>query len=144
MVAIKFDDLSMAFDFVSSGAPYENNAYVSIDTGKFYWTSNVNDVVEEEIPDDLETSDRYLEIPHQTELGLGKYLALEFVEDKIPECYEQVKGDFRRKGAYARFKGLLERKGILELWYAFEAEAVERALRQWCVENGLEVVESQR
>ena len=47
MVAIKFDDLSMAFDFVSSGAPFENNAYVSIDTGKFFWTSNVNDVVEE-------------------------------------------------------------------------------------------------
>ncbi|WP_265923011.1 UPF0158 family protein [Cupriavidus nantongensis] len=142
MVAIKFDDLSMAFDFVSAGAPYENNAYVSIDTGKFYWTSNVNDVVEEEVPDDLEASDRYLAIPHQTELGLGKHLTLEFVEDKLPECYEHVEGYFRRKGAYARFKGLLERKGILELWYAFEAEAVERALRQWCAENGLEVVAS--
>jgi hypothetical protein len=143
MVAIKFDDLSMAFDFVSSGGPFENNAYVSLDTGKFYWTSDFSDVVEEEeLPDDLETSDRYLAIPDQKELGLGRNLALEFIDQKLPECYEEVQGFFRRKGAYGRFKSLLERKGILEFWYSFEANAVEKALREWCAENGLEVLGS--
>jgi hypothetical protein len=38
MVAVKHDDLSMAFDFVSYAAPMEHNAYVSLDTGKVYWT----------------------------------------------------------------------------------------------------------
>ncbi|OUL78984.1 hypothetical protein CA603_33800, partial [Paraburkholderia hospita] len=67
MVAVKHDDLSMAFDFVSCAAPMEHNAYVSLDTGKVYWTSDFNDAFDEEIPDDLETSDRYLAIPHKNE-----------------------------------------------------------------------------
>ena len=39
----------------------ENNAYISLDTGEIYWTSELNPV-EEDVPDDLETSDRYLAI----------------------------------------------------------------------------------
>ncbi|MFS8975664.1 hypothetical protein PO002_14335 [Cupriavidus necator] len=142
MVAVKLDDLSMAFDFVSSAAPLDHNAYVSLDTGQVYWTSDFNDAFDEEIPDDLETSDRYLAIPDKNELGLGRKLALQFVAQKLPECYDQVEGFFRRQGAYAHFKYLLERKGILEFWYSFEADSVERALRQWCAENGLEILES--
>ena len=142
MVAVKHDELSMAFDFVSYAAPMEHNAYVSLDTGKVYWTSDLNDAFDEEIPDDLETSDRYLAVPHKNELGLGRSLALQFIEKELPERYDQVEGFFRRQGAYARFKDLLEHKGILELWYSFEADSVERALRQWCAENGLEILES--
>ncbi|WER49662.1 hypothetical protein CupriaWKF_21240 [Cupriavidus sp. WKF15] len=62
MVAVKFDDLSMALDFVSSAAPMDHNAYVSLDTGQVYWTSDFDDDFDDEIPDDLETSDRYLRI----------------------------------------------------------------------------------
>jgi hypothetical protein len=60
MVAVKYDDLSMAFDFISSASPMEHNAYVLLDTGEVYWTSNSNDASDENVPDDLETSDRYL------------------------------------------------------------------------------------
>ncbi|MEX3814388.1 hypothetical protein AB3X96_29645 [Paraburkholderia sp. BR13439] len=132
----------MAFDFVSSAGPMEHNAYVSLDTGKIWWTSDSNDAFDEEFPDDLETSDRYLAIPHKNELDLGRRLALRFVAQELPARYEQVEGYFRRQGAYARFKGLLERKGVLERWYSFEADADESALRQWCAENGLELVET--
>jgi len=142
MVAVKLDDLSMAFDFVNYAAPMEHNAYVSLDTGKVYWTSDPNDAFDEEIPDDLETSDRYLAILHKNDLDLGKALALRFVAQELPACYDQVEGFFRRQGAYARFKDLLEREGVLDLWYSFEADAVEAALRQWCAENGLEILET--
>ncbi|WP_377730458.1 hypothetical protein [Paraburkholderia caffeinitolerans] len=100
--------------------------------------------MDEDILDDLETSDRYLAIPHKNDLDLGRSLALRFVAQELPACYDQVEGFFRRQGAYARFKDLLEREGILELWYAFEAAAGESALRQWCVENGLEILETRR
>ncbi|OJB25230.1 hypothetical protein [Burkholderia ubonensis] len=142
MVAVKHDDLSMAFDFVSCAAPMEHNAYVSLDTGKIYWTSDSSDAFDEDIPDDLETSDRYLAIPHKSELDLGRSLALRFVAQELTACYDQVDGFFRRQGAYARFKDLLEREGVLELWYSFEADSVERALSQWCAENGLEILET--
>lgn len=142
MVAVRHDDLSMAFDFVSYAAPMEHNAYVSLDTGKVWWTSDSSDAFDEEIPDDLETSDRYLAIPHKNELDLGRRLALRFVAQALPARYDQAEGFFRRQGAYARFKDLLEREGVLERWYAFEADAVESALKQWCAENGLELLEA--
>jgi len=142
MVAVKHDDLSLAFDFVSYAAPTEHNAYVSLDTGKIWWTSDSSDAFDEEIPDDLETSDRYLAIPHKNELDLGRRLALRFVAQELPACYDQVEGFFRRQGAYARFKDLLEHEAVLERWYSFEADAVESALRQWCAENGLELLET--
>ena len=63
MVTVKYDELSLAFEFVSAGLPMEHNAYISIDTGQIYWISDLNPT-EEEVPDDLETSDRYIAIPH--------------------------------------------------------------------------------
>ncbi|WP_042876522.1 hypothetical protein [Cupriavidus necator] len=142
MVAVKHEDLSMAFDFVSYAAPMEHNAYVSLDTGKVYWASDSNDAFDEDIPDDLETSDRYLAIPHKNDLDLGRTLVLRFVAQELPASYDQVEGFFQRQGAYSRFKDLLRRKGVLEVWYTFEADSVERALRQWCAENGLEILEA--
>ncbi|MBC8752760.1 MULTISPECIES: UPF0158 family protein [Paraburkholderia] len=142
MIAVRLDDLSLAFDFVSYAAPMEHNAYVSLDTGKIWWTSDSSDAFDEEVPDDLETSDRYLAIPHKNELDLGRRLALRFVTQELPAHYEQVEAFFRRQGAYARFKDLLEHEGVLERWYSFEADAVESALTQWCAENGLELVQT--
>ena len=46
-------------------------------------------------------------------------------------------------GARTRvFKQLLAAEGCLERWYAFEAEQTERALRDWCKENQIDVVEN--
>jgi len=38
----------MAFDFVSYAAPMEHDAYVSLDTGKIWWTSDSSDAFDEE------------------------------------------------------------------------------------------------
>jgi hypothetical protein len=143
MVAVKLDDLSLAFEFVGAGTPCENNAYISLDTGEIFWTSEMNRM-DEDVPEDLETSDRYLSVPHKTDLDLGKHLALRFAARELPGCYDQVAGFFRRKGAYARFKALLDSKGALDRWYTYEAESIEQALRAWCAENGLELSESPR
>lgn len=140
MVAVKYDDLSSAFDFVSFTPPMEHNAYISLDTGKIYWVSDV-DPVDEDVPADLETSDRYIALPHKNDLGLGRNLALRFAAQERADLYERVEGFFRRKGAYARFKQLLEAEGVLEKWYKFEAESTERALKEWCAENDIQIRE---
>ena len=140
MVAVKYDDLSLAFDFVGYSPPMEHNAYISLDTGEIYLTSELRPM-EEDVPDDLETSDRYIAIPHKNDLDLGRDLALRFVAQDLPGCYERAEGFFRRKGAYSRFKELLEAEQALEKWYKFEAESIEKALRDWCVENGIQILE---
>src|SRR6266568_830247 len=127
MVTVTYEEISSAFEFVASGAPMEHSAYASLD---------------EELPDDLDTSDRYLVVPHKTELDLGKDLALRFAAREIPDYSEQVASIFRSKGAYGRFKQLSEDKGVLEKWYKFEEEATEKALREWCAANDIQIVES--
>ncbi len=139
MVAVKFDDLWLAFEFVGSAAPSENNAYISLDTGQIYCTSEPSPL-DEEVPDDLETSDRYLLLPHKTELDLGRSLALRFAASELPDCYDRVAGFFHHKGAYRHFKDMLDSQGALTRWYKYEAEATERILRDWCADNDIELI----
>ena len=142
MVTIKYEDLSAAFDFVSFAAPMEHQAYISIDTGTIHWISEVNPL-DEDIPDDLETSDRYIAVPHKNDLDLGRDLAFRFAAEDLPGLYNRVEQFFRHPGAYARFKELLASEGCLDKWYAFEAESTERALRNWCTENDINVIGSE-
>jgi hypothetical protein len=141
MVTVTYEEISSAFEFVGSSAPMEHSAYISLDTGQIYWASELASM-DEELPDDLDTSDRYLVVPHKTELDLGKNLALRFAAQELPDSFEQVASIFRRKGAYGRFKQLLEDNGVLENWYKFEAEATEKALRDWCAANDIQIVET--
>ena len=139
MVGVNYEDLSAAFEFVSSGAPMEHQAYISMDTGRIYWISEVAPV-EEELPDDLNESGRYIEIPHKNDLDLGRPLALRFIEKELPAAYDRVRDFFGRRGAYRRFKDFLAEAGYLEKWYAFEAEQIEQALKGWCEVNEIEIL----
>jgi len=141
MVTISFDDLSEAFDFVSFAAPFEHRAFVSLDTGAIHWISETSPIDEEDLPEDFETSDRYIAIPHKKDLNLGTTLALRFAEEQLPHLYARVEACFRRRGGYARFKELLAGERCLDKWYAFEAECTERALREWCVANQILLIE---
>ena len=55
VVAVKYDELSEAFDFVSFRAPTQHQAYLNRTTGKIYW---VSEVIEDELPEDLDESDQ--------------------------------------------------------------------------------------
>ena len=140
MVTVKCEDLAAAFDFVSFGAPFEHRAYISMDSGAIYWVSESNPL-DEEVPDDLETPDRYISIPHKNDLDLGSQLALRFGAEELPEHHGRIEGFFRHRGAYARFKEFLAGLGRLEQWYAFEAESTKRALKDWCGENGINPID---
>lgn len=138
MVTVPYSELAEAFDFATFGGGVEHTAYLSLDTGKFYWVSEFLEA-EEELPDDWETSDRYLPLPGKIELGLGRALALRFVDEKCPAFLDKAREIFRHKGAYARYKDLLESQGNLEAWYQFEADATKEALLQWCAGHEIQV-----
>jgi len=137
MATVKFPDLLSAFEFANFGGADEINAYVCVDTGAIYCTSPSIEI-DEDVPEDLETSDRYILLPSKYDLDLGNSLALSFIDQELPEDYNTVADFFRRKGAYGRFKDLLESRGCLEKWYAFESESTEKALRRWCLENNIQ------
>jgi hypothetical protein len=132
-----FAELQDAFEFVSVGAPSENEAYLDRQSGKIYYHSEYCDF-DEELPDDLDDQ-KYIAIPDKRELDLGKPLVLDFVRQFLPNDYDEVRRIFSRKGAYGRYKDLLVEWGALDRWYDYSNKAEEAALREWCAENGIEL-----
>lgn len=128
---------------MSAGAPSENAAYVSLESGRIYWTSIANDVEEDDLPEDLEDASLYIAVPHKNDLDLGSRLVLRFVARELPDDYGAVADFFWRRGAYAHFKDLLDTRGMLQRWYEFEDRATEEALAGWCEENGIRCVDEQ-
>ncbi len=134
----KFDALLEAFEFVSFGQSTEHEVFLCTKTGAIHYHSAYGDN-EEPLPDDIEDTEKYIAIPHKNDLDLGKRLVLKFAGEFLPEALGQVQEIFRRSGAYARFKDLLEQRGMLQQWYEYEAKAQEEALRQWCDDSGIEI-----
>jgi hypothetical protein len=141
VVSVSRYDIELAFAFVNSDAPMMHQAYISLDTGQIYWFSELNPT-EQETPEDFETSDRYIALPHKNELGLGRNLALSFAADELPDRYREVAAIFHRKGTYGRFKSLLESVGLLEKWYKFEEAALDSALQEFCAANEIQIVDA--
>ena len=135
-------ELRDAFDFVSFGEQLSHTAYICLDTGKIYCHSGEIDMEEEELPDDIETSDRYISVPHKHDLNLGRRLVFAFVDQELPADADTVEGYFRRRGAYGRFKDLLDRRNMLQKWYDFEEHATEAALLAWCEDNDIQPVQA--
>ena len=132
MVKVRYQDLWDAFDFLSFGLSFENRAYVSLDTGKiFYFSDDIaGEIEDDERPDDVETSDRYLPVPNKDDLQLGSVLARRFARLELPDRLREVEDMFSHRGAYSKFKGMLGSEGLLERWYEYEKERVEAALRE--------------
>ena len=135
---VDWTDLLHTFEFVSLGQPGEHEAVLCRKTGKFLWhTESFDDA--DEWPDDADDEAKYLSIPHRQELDLGKPLVLAFAEEFLPDEFDEIRRIFEKRGAYARFKDLLQRKKALDRWYDFEASATETALREWCEVNEIAI-----
>lgn len=74
-VVVNARELRDAFDFVSAGEAFDHSAYISLDTGKIYRKSTEAGLEEDDLPDDIDDSDRYLAVPDQRDLDLGRRLA---------------------------------------------------------------------
>ena len=138
MAKFLFSEIENAFIYVGSAMYGMNSAVVCKDTGKILYRSDMAGIDEIEDEDDLDW-EQCIEIPHKNDLALGRNLVFEFVEEYLPDDYERVRQMFRRSGAYNRYKALLEQHGLLKEWYNIENSREERALRQWCKENVIEL-----
>ena len=133
---LNYDDLEMAVEFASFDSLGESEAYICVETGQIYLSSDAVDV---ELPDDLDEEEKYLVVPSKRDLGLGMPLVLDFVADRLPSDLESVRSYFRSRGAYTKYKALLEERNILEQWYEYEQESIKQALLSWCQEHALDV-----
>jgi hypothetical protein len=139
-VPVKFQEIDNGFFFVDGGQG-SNRAVLCRRTGKIYLHSEASELEEfdEELPDDVDDEEKYIDIPDKRELGLGKPLALDFASEVLPGDFDDVRYMFNRSGAYKKFRALLIRRDVLDRWYEFESKARERALREWCELNSIEI-----
>jgi hypothetical protein len=145
MMRVKLRELEEAL-LVASGGPEagDTGAFISKATGEIYCRFDPmisGDDVNDDLPEDLEDGEKYIQVPDKRELDLGQALVLDFAMAAMPDDLDEVRDIFRRRGAYGRFKSLLARRGKIDEWHDFENRATLQALREWCVENGLEVEE---
>jgi hypothetical protein len=90
-VSVNAEELRTTFEFVSFGAPLDHSAYICVDPGKIYCHSVSAGLEEEEdLPEDFETFDRYIAVPHKNDLGLGRRIALAFVDQEFADEYDSV------------------------------------------------------
>ena len=136
--SVTFHDLDSAYEWVCVSGYGENSALISKATGQIFYTSDSHDC-DEDLPEDIDEEDLYWSVPHKNDLDLGKELVFRFAAECMSDEEQTIHDFFRRRGAYAKFRQLLERTGHLDEWYAFEQEATKRALLEWAEEEGLKV-----
>ena len=140
---MKFSEVEAAFDFVSfGGMEGDHSAVLDRAAGKIYWRADLSDF--DEVPDEVWDSESCVEIPDKRDLDLGNRLVFRFVRLVMPDEEGRVRGLFNGRGAYGRYKDWLESKELLQQWYDFEAAETEKALREWCAENEVELESTSR
>jgi hypothetical protein len=141
---VSFRELLDTFELISATSGVaEYQAIMCRQTGKIYCHSDFPDFepFNDELPDDFENEEKYIALPDRRELDLGKPLMLDFAREFLPDDFDEVRRIFGKRGAYQNFKRLLARRNVVDQWYKFEAEATERALRDWCEVNGIAVTD---
>jgi hypothetical protein len=136
--SVTFDDLESALLWVSSGGPFENRALISKATGQVFYASSTHET-EDELPEDIDDASLYWSVPHKNDLNLGRDLAFQFTAEYLPEKRSEVQDFFQRRGAYGRFRDLLERTERLEQWHQYEQVATRRVLLAWAAEVAMSV-----
>jgi hypothetical protein len=131
---ISLSDIELAIELVSSGYSLDHKSYLNSETGEIYYAG---DGIDEKLPEDIYENDKYIPIPSKRDLELDKPLVLSFVSKEIPDEINNVYSMFRSRGAYSKFKSLLQRLECVEKWYEYENLAVKDAIIEWCKENSI-------
>ena len=108
--------------------------------------SGATDGYDEEELEELEArilnDPNWLQLPDRRDLGLGSRLALQFAEEYLkPADCDSVYIFFRHRGAYSKFRALLDRLEMTDKWYQFQNDAIRNALKEWLQDNDIEFTE---
>ena len=142
---IQYNDLDQAFELVSAGEGLglDAAAFLDLETGEWLYFDECTDPDDDpRTPDNLLGDPRYLAAPSKRDLDLGTQLVFDFVHEHLPDAWDEVRAIFRRRGAYRRFKDLLDNRDQLDAWYRYEEAQTRAALIDWAEAHGLVVVDT--
>ncbi|MGX4640789.1 hypothetical protein [Massilia sp. SYSU DXS3249] len=138
MPTVDADDLEDAVLIVSeSGTP--DKAWVSLDTGQVHIRSELFAGESAPLPDDIDSSPRYVPVPHMRTLNLGLELVFDFADAAMEKDADRVRQMFRRPDAYRHFSELVGERGLTDRWHDFREAQTRAVLAGWCAEHGLQL-----
>lgn len=138
MASVNADDLEDAVLMVSEAGPGDE-AWVSLDTGAIHVRSRLVDATPAPLPDDIDSSERYVPVPSIGKLNLGLQLVFDFADAAMPDVADRVHQMFKRADGYQEFSALLEQRGQGERWHDFREAQTRAVLAGWCAEHGLQL-----
>ena len=96
-------ELIDALEIASMSNFGECQAFVCRQSGKIYCRMDPLYVgeLDEELPDDLDDEEKYVQVPEKQELDLGKPLVMDFTRAILPQDLDDVRDMFRRNGLCA-------------------------------------------
>ena len=86
----------------------------------------------------LENQDDYLYLPKKYDFNeyriIEKFIARVVVPKQVEMLYQSIHG----KGAFRRFKVMLERLGLIDEWYKYREKKLREYVEFWCEENKID------
>lgn len=136
---VKLNDVIEALDFINDETQY----FYSIKTEEILmvWDGMVNGENDPDLIEEIEENfDEYIALPRQCEID--EYSMMEEFIDNLPEgrkqdeLYDAIQG----RGAFRKFKDEVYELGLEQKWYKYRDEAYGNLAREWCEENGIEII----
>ena len=131
---VKLVDIIDAIDMVDQSSEY----FLDKETGEIEWISDMTMSRDEqdEIYDRLDEHGFY-RLP--TSFELRDYDIMEEFIEGLPEAVQgRMYSAIQGRGAFRRFRDMIIKMGIEQVWYDFKADTYKRKAARWCEENGIE------
>ena len=85
--------------------------------------------------------ERFFRLP--TKFEIHEYNIMEeFIQTLKGEDADKLEQVIQGRGAFRRFKDMVNRRGITKQWYDFQADYYRNLAIAWCQEHGIEYVEN--
>ena len=135
---VSLKDIREAFEFVCAGGGGEHQAFLCKQSGKLYCHSDLCDDLDI-LPNDIDDTEKFLQIPDKKELDLGKPLALDFRPPIPARRLRRRSTIFQQKGRLRQILRICWVEGACSISGTISRRKPRKEhLRMWCDLNSIE------
>ena len=131
-VAVKIREIMDGMEMVDD----QTTVYYDTKTGQLILDCDASYGLNEVSSEELANNKRYLQLPDRFEIN--EYHMVEaFIADQSEENANRLFRAIQGRGAFRRFKDLIDELGLSEAWYEFRENCYRDRAVRWCLGNDL-------
>ena len=86
----------------------------------------------------LENQNDYLPLPDKYDFNEYRIIEKFIARVVIPKQLQMLSQSIQGKGAFRRFKAVLEKLGLVDEWYKYRGQKLREFVEFWCKENKID------